>query len=266
MGRRCGAAHPLRDAPARLPLRGVQGRDGPARAVRRRSRPAPGRGRARRHPRGRQLRAVGDLGGRAQHRHLHPRAPARPRRRGRGAGRRAMTGTASAEGDRIRFRLATAADAEAVAALHTDSWQRNYRGAYSDSFLDGDVLANRRAVWTARLAAPRGDARTIVAEDDGAVVGFSHVALDDDPTWGALLDNLHVVHSHARTGIGSQLLALTAEVVVRERPSAGLYLWVLEQNTGAQAFYEARGGRRAGRETVDPPGGDPSRINDAPAK
>jgi GNAT superfamily N-acetyltransferase len=44
-------------------------------------------------------------------------------------------------------------DAETVAMLHADSWRRFYRGAYADSFLDGDLVADRRAVWSARLAA-----------------------------------------------------------------------------------------------------------------
>ena len=38
----------------------------------------------------------------------------------------------------------------------------------------------------------------------------------------------------------------------------GLYLWVLEQNAGARAFYEARGGRCVGRDLVSPPGGLPA--------
>lgn len=44
-------------------------------------------------------------------------------------------------GESIRFRLAVPDDAEAVAMLHATSWRRHYRGAYSDAFLDGDVVA-----------------------------------------------------------------------------------------------------------------------------
>ena len=52
----------------------------------------------------------------------------------------------------MRLRAAGARDAEAVAALHADSWRRHYRGAYADSFLDGDVVANRCAVWSGQLS------------------------------------------------------------------------------------------------------------------
>src|SRR2546422_1092551 len=94
-----------------------------------------------------------------------------------------------------QFRLAGPSDAEAVAGLHADSWRRHYRGAYSDAFLDADVFADRLAVWTDRLSEGRSDQCTIVAECDGAVVGFAHTALEDDERWGALLHNLHVSHT-----------------------------------------------------------------------
>jgi ribosomal protein S18 acetylase RimI-like enzyme len=167
---------------------------------------------------------------------------------------------------RVRFRLAAARDAEQVAALHADSWRRHYRGAYSDAFLDGDVLADRRSVWTQRLNDWRASCRTIVAEDAQCIVGFAHSILDHDATWGALLDNLHVAHSHMRRGIGSRLLASTAQAIVESRPGSGLYLWVLEQNVAAQAFYAAQGGRCVERERVLPPSGDASRLDGTPFK
>lgn len=142
----------------------------------------------------------------------------------------------------VDYREATAGDAEAIADLHADSWRRHYRGAYLDSFLDGDVVADRMAEWTGRLSRAAQDRYTVVADLDGAVAGFAHTVLDADPAWGAFLDNLHVRHDLKRRGIGARLLTETARAVVRCRPSAGLYLWVLEQNTAAQAFYQAHGG------------------------
>jgi len=156
----------------------------------------------------------------------------------------------------MEYRAATAHDAEAIAGLHAESWRRHYRGAYLDSFLDGDVVADRLAVWTGRLAQSGVGQCTIVAELDGVVVGFAHTILDDDARWGALLDNLHVVHDLKRQGVGARLMAETAHELVQRRPSSGLYLWVLEQNTDAQAFYIARGGICVGRELAGPfPGG-----------
>jgi ribosomal protein S18 acetylase RimI-like enzyme len=164
-----------------------------------------------------------------------------------------------------RFRLAGPADAAAVANLHADSWRRHFRGAYTDAFLDGDVVTDRLAVWTERLREPDPRRCTILAED-GSLVGFANTVFEDDPTWGALLDNLHVADGHMRRGIGSCLLALTAKAVIERPERTGLYLWVLEQNVDAQEFYRARGGRYAGRHLASAPGGIPSRLTGSPAK
>ena len=161
------------------------------------------------------------------------------------------------------FRSARPADAAAVARLHADSWRRHYRGAYSDAFLDGDVVGDRLDVWAERLREPDPGRCTILAED-GGVVGFANTFFDDDPTWGALLDNLHIAHSHRRRGIGARLMALTAEALLERPEPTGLYLWVLEQNRDAQAFYEACGGRCVERAPVPPPGGIASRLTGSP--
>lgn len=164
------------------------------------------------------------------------------------------------------FRLAGPSDAGAIAALHADSWRRHYRGAYSDAFLDGDVAVDRLAAWTKRLG--RGDpgSCTILAEDESGLIGFAHALFDEDPTWGALLENIHVAHSHQRRGVGSGLLARTAKAVVRRHQLTGLDLWVLEQNVDAQFFYEARGAKGVERAEVAPPGGVPDRLNGSPYK
>jgi ribosomal protein S18 acetylase RimI-like enzyme len=160
----------------------------------------------------------------------------------------------------IRFRDAGPADAEAIGRLHADSWRRHYRGAYPDSFLDGDVEAERITHWRARLGLGNAAHRTIVAEAGGDLVGFVHVSLDGDPRWGALLDNLHVGHAVKRQGVGTELMSRAARVVAELRSGSGMFLWVLTQNTAAQAFYVARGGVRV--EEADGPtrGGVTSRV------
>ncbi len=145
----------------------------------------------------------------------------------------------------IILRDASIHDVEAIAALHADSWRQHYRGVYLDSFLDGDVLANRLAVWGTRLAAPSADHFTIVADQSDAVVGFVHMILDEDPHWGTLLDNLHVTPRLKRHGIGRLLLAEAAHELVRRHPvDRRFYLWLLAQNTAAQVFYAACGGTK----------------------
>jgi GNAT superfamily N-acetyltransferase len=165
----------------------------------------------------------------------------------------------------LKFRTAGPDDAAEVARLHADSWRRHYRGAYADSFLDGDVFTDRRAVWSTRLAAP-GNSMTIIAEDEAGLAGFVHVVFDDDERWGSLIDNLHLAHDRQRTGIGSALLTRAADAVTERATSNALYLWVLEQNSNAQRFYRALGGRRVEVAPVPPPGGLPDRLNGTPNK
>ena len=141
----------------------------------------------------------------------------------------------------MEIRQAGPHDAEAIAALHADSWRRHYRGAYLGSYLDGEVLADRQAVWRDRLAYG-AHRHTLVAEHEDAVVGFAHLILDDDQRWGALLENIHVAADLKRQRVGSRLMSEMATVLQQRRPSSAMYLWVLEQNTAAQAFYLARGG------------------------
>jgi GNAT superfamily N-acetyltransferase len=106
---------------------------------------------------------------------------------------------------------------------------------------------------------------TLLAEE-GTLVGFANTRFDDDPRWGALLDNLHVADGHQRRGIASRLLALTAEALLERPTGTGLYAWVLEQNPDAQAFYEVLGASCVERRPAVPPGGVASRLTGSPMK
>jgi ribosomal protein S18 acetylase RimI-like enzyme len=156
----------------------------------------------------------------------------------------------------VQYRDATKQDADSIAALHAESWRRHYRGAYLDTYLDGDVINERQQVWRGRLTEPRTGKFTVIAHRGDEIVGFAHTLLDEDPQWGSLLENLHVTNELKRNGIGSHLLSETAQRLLRLRPAGSLYLWVLDQNTAAQVFYGARGGSRVETQVRGPfPGG-----------
>jgi len=163
------------------------------------------------------------------------------------------------------LRIAGPPDAVTIAQLHAESWRRHYRGAYADSYLDGDVINDRQQVWTARLTAG-GHAMTVLAEDEGEAVGFVHVVFDADPRWGSLIDNLHVRSGRQRGGIGTALMARAVDGIRERAAGKDRYLWVLEQNVAAQGFYRAIGGTRGERVEVAPPGGVPERLHGRPHK
>jgi len=155
------------------------------------------------------------------------------------------------------LRRANLDDALAIAELHAHSWRTFYRGSLSDQYLDSDVVEERRGVWASRLSTENLGQLVMLAEADGRLLGFACAYLDADPTWGALLDNLHVAASEHRRGVGSALIRSVISWVQENRETSGLHLWLLQSNASARAFYEAQGGQIVGTDLWEPPGGSP---------
>ncbi len=139
-------------------------------------------------------------------------------------------------------RDATEADAAAIAGVHVRSWQSAYRGLIADEILGGLSIDQRRERWLGRLRDEAGVGPipfTLVAERDGAVVGFCSVRrLDDDAD--ATIGALYLEPGRLRAGTGTALLVRS----LRRLHRAGLdhvVLWVLAANHGARAFYERFG-------------------------
>lgn len=156
----------------------------------------------------------------------------------------------------MKIRQALSSDLESIAQLHTQSWRSAYRGMLSDAYLDGDLLADRRALWGARLAQPAANQYVVVAEIDSAVVGLACAFGDHDERWGSLLENLHVSQAHRGLGLGAQLVAHVAGWCARTQSSTGLHLWVLAPNVAAQGFYTRLGASPVEESAWDAPDGN----------
>ena len=152
----------------------------------------------------------------------------------------------------VVFRDAVDTDAASIARLHAESWRRHYRDAYPEDFFGPSLDADRLTTWTERLATPDGT-HTTVGTVEGDVVAFIHLAFDSDETFGTLIDNLHVRHDLQRRGLGASLVMHGAAAASIRARDGGVYLWVLELNLRAQAFYQAIGGRAADRQPAGPP-------------
>jgi ribosomal protein S18 acetylase RimI-like enzyme len=157
----------------------------------------------------------------------------------------------------VRLREATRADTQFVADLHTASWRANFRGTFSDEYLDGPVVEDRLRVWTERLTEQPPNQYVAIAEnDDGEAVGFACAYGAEDPKWGTFLDNLHVRSEMFGQGIGKRLMADVAAWSLRRHPECGMHLLVLESNARARRFYESLGAFDAeGTLIFDSPGG-----------
>ena len=143
----------------------------------------------------------------------------------------------------MNYRPATYTDHQNIAQLHARSWQENYRGIWSDEYLNQHVSQGRLTVWQNRLQHPPENQHIIVSEDDGLLCGFTCVYANDDPVWGALIDNLHVIAEKKGHGIGKQLMKEAAKWIHNQKPDSPFYLWVFEKNHPARHFYDAVGGQ-----------------------
>ena len=148
----------------------------------------------------------------------------------------------------MQYRQATKDDIAAIAALH-------HAGSWRSTYVNGPALAERLAAWRERLWAPATGQYVVVAEDNGAIVGFACAFVGEDPELGTLLDNLHVLQDWQRGGIGRRLVSATAKWSAAKYPGSGLYLWVLENNARARSFYEGIGGTAEDAQESEAPGG-----------
>lgn len=160
----------------------------------------------------------------------------------------------------MKLRALAPDDAPAVAALHATSWRSAYRGIVPNAYLDGEVVADRQAVWAARLLTdPSPQALGHVIEDAGTgeLVGFAYALRGHDPLWGTLVDNLHVHPARKGRGLGRQLLQAVARSLAPPHSAQPLHLWVLDANEPAKRFYARLGAEFAERSMSSPFGGVP---------
>ncbi|MEM8906487.1 MAG: GNAT family N-acetyltransferase [Bacteroidota bacterium] len=160
----------------------------------------------------------------------------------------------------IQFRPGGIADLQRIATLHAQSWQTHYQGMLRAAYLQHEVEADRLRVWTKRLEQVPDNQVLILAETAEQLCGFVCVYLGDDPQWGALLDNLHVVPSWQHQGLGRALLKRAADAVHRFDPQMSMYLWVLAQNEAAIGFYDRLGGHQQALVFDDIPGGGKAHL------
>lgn len=158
----------------------------------------------------------------------------------------------------ITYREAILGDVEKIARLHSLSWQQNYKGIWSDTFLNENVFENRLDVWQKRLTQPAENQYIFVAESDSDICGFACIYLNNDPVWDTLLDNLHVRKELKGQGIGTKLIKSVALYAYNHNPDDAFYLWVLEQNNPARKFYENLGATNYELINTDNPDGGTS--------
>ena len=160
-------------------------------------------------------------------------------------------------------RKASSDDCGAIATLHADSWRSTYRHILANDYLDHHVAEDRQDLWAARFV--KYDHRKhhiAVATPDpqGAIAGFVCVLLDEEPDYGALLDNLHVAPDRHRQGIGQHLMANAAHWIAAMQPDWAMHLWVYEANAKSVRFYRSFGGQQVDHRVIVTPAGNRAAV------
>lgn len=160
----------------------------------------------------------------------------------------------------ITYQAAKTEDAAAIAQLHALSWEQHYQDEFTQHYLEHEVRTDRLQVWTDRMKQPVAEQYVVLAKEGDELCGFACVYLNRDETWGALLDNLHVLQAHKGKGIGRKLMQVAAQWVLAEQHDSMMYLWVLTSNEGASTFYRQIGGEMVEKTRMDNPGGGSSSV------
>lgn len=138
------------------------------------------------------------------------------------------------------IRQATVEDAAAIGRVAVRAWQAAYRGQMPDGYLDGLRAEDRAEGWARGLARDRSGDPVLVAEDDGAVVGFAAVGPAEEPAGFGQLYAINVDPDHWGSGVGWALLA-AAQAALARLGYTEVVLWVLPGNDRARRFYERAG-------------------------
>jgi GNAT superfamily N-acetyltransferase len=146
--------------------------------------------------------------------------------------------------DSLILRPAASDDAEAVAQLHIENWRNTYRGMLPDWYLDGPITEERMTLWKNRLSEIANEQQyVVIAELSRKTAGFACILLDEEPEWGACLDNLHVLPQLRRSGIGRALFSKVTQWVLTAKPGWPIHLWVFDNNINARNFYDSLEGK-----------------------
>lgn len=148
---------------------------------------------------------------------------------------------------RPRIRRAIPADAARIARIHRDSWRTAYAGILRQAELDRLTLRRLTKRWRDNL---RGVA---VAELNGVVEGFALIGPSRDLDVAGFAGEIYMLYVHPSAwgrGVGRALLR-AAIAALENRGHRWLVLWVLAENTAAQAFYARVGLQRDGHTRLD---------------
>jgi ribosomal protein S18 acetylase RimI-like enzyme len=136
----------------------------------------------------------------------------------------------------------TAEDLDEMGRVHVQVWREAYAGLLPADYLAGLDPSLSATRWKERFGSSAELSWWLARDDDGIVgMATSGPARDDDPPAALELYAINVLRRAHGSGLADDLMAHA----IGERPA---YLWVLEGNDRALAFYRRHGfGDEGGR-------------------
>lgn len=146
-------------------------------------------------------------------------------------------------------RLAEPGDAEDIARVHTDVWAHTYSDLVAPEVLEQHLsIENATTRWSSRLEQATEDSPPVwvgIDEHDAIVaLGCSGPPRDADQSAAWELWAINVLPEAQGTGLADMLM----ERLVGDNAA---YLWVMEGNVRAIAFYERHGFELDGMRKID---------------
>ncbi|MDI2034341.1 GNAT family N-acetyltransferase [Paenarthrobacter nitroguajacolicus] len=134
------------------------------------------------------------------------------------------------------FRRATVDDAQAMAAMHFRSWQESYGHLLPREFFEKQEAGLPQRADRYREFIAAGHPRMLAFDPDGELVGLGAAGegRDDDRPGEVELFMLYTLERIHGRGVGQALV----DALIGDGPA---YLWVLDDNPRAQAFYRRNG-------------------------
>ena len=128
-------------------------------------------------------------------------------------------------------------DYDRKAYVHWKTWQETYSGLMDETHISSLTLEKCQTLVR------RWPQNTLVAEQDGRIVGFSCYGSDESGAGEVIA--IYLLKEVQGTGLGRKLMDATL-ARLPESPTPGL--WVLKGNDRAIGFYEHYGFRFSGKE------------------
>ena len=135
-------------------------------------------------------------------------------------------------GRNMKIDLVDACRIEAAARVHAIAWRASHEAFCSPAFVASHTAERQQAYLQQKMAAG-SRFYLLTLPKPAAVVSIAP---------GSVIEDLYVLPEEQNKGLGTQLLRFAiGQCTARPR------LWVLENNNGAQRFYQRAGFRPTGR-------------------